>query len=585
VCRVSLIGYILISPLVSTNNNRRFGFPNREALAEGRSGMDCRGEEHDVVIIWSVTSGKRQVLMDGKEIHYSATRTGVIDHSWSSKGNHVIKVVAHAAPPLSASPGFRQYDLFIDGQSFFNMPKVYELGVRGSSDRMPGRKDYAEYDHSPSRSMAASGIPVPRTHEEEEAELQRAINASLKESRQHLSRGMDDAASAATAPVKSSAAPEVDLFDFGPPTAPAPPPSDSYSVMSYTSAPPQGAFYSNAPPPQYGVPNQNPPTSYLALPPAESAYSAPPQTNSSSYAPSSYAVPPASSYAAPSSSYAASSYAAPPSSSYAPSSYAPPPSSYGDFGPTMNDIDDPFAPKPPTHNAIANEILKSYAAPSPTGSLVNPGFETPMAAGGYYAPPQTPTYSNGGGGGYTPQPASALSMNGLAVTEEPEYLSELEKAMRKLVNIDHIDEPAEEQIKLTMRQKETVQAAKNKNKSKPLPPAALRMVGSAATLGQISEVKPKTVPNEGIMRAPPPQFWHPDAAAAGMLVVHGLNNSNGGGPPPLQLRGYVHGQQPYHHHQQQPGQMYMSPPPPPQQQQQSYPPQQQGYQPQQQYYR
>jgi hypothetical protein len=103
---------------------RRFGFSNKEALENGETGTSCRGEEHDVTIVWSVTSGKRLILADGREVHYSTNRASLLEYSWTMRGNHVLKVIAHAAPQLSATPGFRQYDLHIDGQSFFNMPKV-----------------------------------------------------------------------------------------------------------------------------------------------------------------------------------------------------------------------------------------------------------------------------------------------------------------------------------------------------------------------------------------------------------------------------------------------------------------------------
>jgi hypothetical protein len=158
-------------------------------------------------------------------------------------------------------------------------------------------------------------------------------------------------------------------------------------------------------------------------------------------------------------------------------------------------------------------------------------------------------------------------MNGGLITsgQEEENLSDLEKAMRKLVNIDHIDEPAEERMKLTMKQKEETESQKRKGKSAPLPPAANRMVGSHATLGQISQVKAKIAPKENIMKNAP-QPWDPAAAAQGMLVVHGQPNM---GPPALAPRGFgvVHGQQAYNSY----GQQAMSP-------QQGYPPQQQGYQ-------
>jgi hypothetical protein len=71
---------------------RRFGFPNKQALDEGKTGVDCRGEEHDIVIIWSITSGKRQVYFDGNEVHFSTSRAGIFQYSWSARGNHVIKV-------------------------------------------------------------------------------------------------------------------------------------------------------------------------------------------------------------------------------------------------------------------------------------------------------------------------------------------------------------------------------------------------------------------------------------------------------------------------------------------------------------
>lgn len=115
--------------------NRRFGFANPEALAAGETGTACRGEEHDVTLVWSITSGKRLILADGQEVHYSNSRSGVFDHTWTMRGNHVLKVVAHASPPLSPTPGFRQYDFYVDGQTFFSFPKVYRLGLAPNDPR------------------------------------------------------------------------------------------------------------------------------------------------------------------------------------------------------------------------------------------------------------------------------------------------------------------------------------------------------------------------------------------------------------------------------------------------------------------
>lgn len=158
--------------------------------------------EHDVTIVWSITSGKRLVLADGQEVHYSHSRNNVFDFSWTMRGNHVLKVVAHASPPLSAQPGFRQYDFFVDGQSFFTFPKVFRLGLapndpRGvSSPRSPpnmadrgrafdqGGYGYRGDERTSVRSTGSNNIAAieaPHNPDEEEAYLQEAIKNSLKE--------------------------------------------------------------------------------------------------------------------------------------------------------------------------------------------------------------------------------------------------------------------------------------------------------------------------------------------------------------------------------------------------------------------
>jgi hypothetical protein len=77
-----------------------------------------------------------------------------------------------------------------------------------------------------------------------------------------------------------------------------------------------------------------------------------------------------------------------------------------------------------------------------------------------------------------------------AVTDEEEKpLSDFEKAMKKLVNIERIDEPAEQEYKLTMMKKEEEKKTKQ-GKSKALPPVATGLVGSNATLEHIKQVKP-----------------------------------------------------------------------------------------------
>ena len=133
-------------------------------------------------------------------MHYSSSRNNVFDFSWTMRGNHVLKVVAHASPPLSAQPGFRQYDFFVDGQSFFTFPKVFRLGLAPNDPRAAGSprsppnmadrsRSYnggAAYGGATS-SVRSSGsnniaaIEAPHNPDEEEAYLQEAIKNSLKE--------------------------------------------------------------------------------------------------------------------------------------------------------------------------------------------------------------------------------------------------------------------------------------------------------------------------------------------------------------------------------------------------------------------
>lgn len=492
----------------------RFGYANQQALRDGRNGTDCRGEEHDVTIVWSLTSGKRQISMDGREVHYATNRAGLLEFNWQTKGNHVIKVTCHAAPPMSAQPGFRQYDMSIDGQSFFNMPKVFQLGVKGATaDSMPGayRTNYSSPE-PPTRTQNLKS-DAPLTREQEEADLRRAIEASIKESQQHLGE---------------NTAPQADLLGFAGPPASAGPPADARSVASYYSAPTTyGGGFQSPPPPTYSTPAPPVDNNAGAIVPAVAPpgyYQAPPAAAAPTYAASS-PVPP--SYANPAPIPPA--YASPPPtqpagfSSPPPVPPAPAPTPSMDvFGLHSAPVADPFAPKPPppvTHQDLTNAILASYQAPPPQAA-------TPGAAAGAPPPPTAAAPQTPGANGNV-----TLSMNQLTLTSADEKpKSEFEKALSNLVNIDHIDEPAEGEVKLTMMRKEEEKKKVVKGKSVPVPPRGGNMVSSNAPLSQIRRDfnAPVNKSSEGIMNAPPPGVFHPNAAQAGALVVHGQ------GPPPLQ---------------------------------------------------
>ncbi len=126
----------------------KFGFTNSEALSGGKRGAECQGIEHEVIVTWSLSSGKQAIAFDRHEVFFAvcdSTQTKV-SHSWRDENGHTFFVVAHAAnlslrtdTLLIPNPDWRQYDLFVDGVSFFHMPKLFEIGV-GLATR-PSRDD------------------------------------------------------------------------------------------------------------------------------------------------------------------------------------------------------------------------------------------------------------------------------------------------------------------------------------------------------------------------------------------------------------------------------------------------------------
>ncbi|KAL7478161.1 hypothetical protein ACHAW6_003938 [Cyclotella cf. meneghiniana] len=125
----------------------RFGFANSRALVQGKVGVDCRGVEHDVIITWSITGGKRSISVDGREIHFEAGKRGqsatnpsrradILEAAWQMPEEHVCQLMCYAYKPAIGSPEkrnkkWRQYNLTIDGRSFFELPQIFDLGLKG----------------------------------------------------------------------------------------------------------------------------------------------------------------------------------------------------------------------------------------------------------------------------------------------------------------------------------------------------------------------------------------------------------------------------------------------------------------------
>lgn len=380
----------------------RFGFANPDALAAGETGTACRGEEHDVTLVWSVTSGKRLILCDGQEVHYSNSRSAVIDFSWTMRGNHVLKVVAHATAPMSADPGFRQYDFFVDGRSFFSFPKVYRLGLTGNKTMSPDNNAPSGGNRNSSRSgMAESSgrrksttiaqIEAPHNPDEEEAYLREAIKASLEDEKRNGGPGNADA------PKISSEAADLlidfmDDFDAGGATPAAAPAGNEWALApvpvqpnnQWAQAPPPPAQqqYTMSPQPPAAPIQQQQPT-YDQYGGGSPAFAQAPPSNPFAPAPV-QAQPPVQQNYAPAAAFVG---APPPAFAQQPQQPTP---AYGGMPPAAPVASDPFNPQPPAPPAefpgtpqqpIANGHAPAAAPVQLTmGSLTSDGLLSGSAA-------------------------------------------------------------------------------------------------------------------------------------------------------------------------------------------------------------
>lgn len=153
----------------------RFGFADEDAiLSRGKSGSDCRGEEHEITINWSLASGKQQVLCDGHEIHYEVKpREITLSCSWRFRGNHVLKVVGYAKPTSMRNDKDgtkKQFDVLLDGKSFFDFLPIYALGTKPSNQvvhRIDTKKANSFYN-CPQTANSPSTVASSQSYESDE---------------------------------------------------------------------------------------------------------------------------------------------------------------------------------------------------------------------------------------------------------------------------------------------------------------------------------------------------------------------------------------------------------------------------------
>lgn len=96
---------------------------------------DFRREEHAIELIWSVKSGKTRILWNKCKISSTIREGGrneVLEFTWKTASNDVLKVIAHSSVTAGVQ---QQYDLLINGVSFFQLPHLSDLKKRNDKSK------------------------------------------------------------------------------------------------------------------------------------------------------------------------------------------------------------------------------------------------------------------------------------------------------------------------------------------------------------------------------------------------------------------------------------------------------------------
>lgn len=280
----------------------KFGVANSEALGNGLTGANCRGSEHEVIFIWSLNSGKRQILADGKDVHYSEsgqngwTSDQVFQHHFNLRVpgySQPLRCHLVTQPSNKDIPSIKPFDLRINGQSFFSFNKIFQLGtpqmvsrsIKGKGGRPVNPEDDPYCTPEERKAIAAAKLASMRDFREHEQQN----NGGMNRKEDNLINLMDDptpptpAASVAT---HGYSAASINSFGSAPPQQQPPAPAYSQSAYSNYSLGSMGAPAPvQAPPPAYGQP-----APAYGQPPAPTAYG---QPQAYGQPPAPYGQPPA----------------------------------------------------------------------------------------------------------------------------------------------------------------------------------------------------------------------------------------------------------------------------------------------------
>lgn len=452
----------------------RFGIANPESIEAGKTGVECRGREHEVTLVWSLTSGKRLVLADQKEVHFSQGRRteGKFSTSWQMQGNNVLTINAHAAPPLKQKAGWKQFDLLINGRSFGSLPRIYELGL-SSVNNNNSRSITAR----PSRTPASySNYSVDGNAEQEWAQKlheQELVHNMDRYSERHQPTYVSERRSVAmdrNNPTQASQG-------YG---APAPDFAVNHSVtvdlVSDPSLPMAGQDLISAPP---SLMEQQQQYTTQSAPDLQTHDQFQPQDEFDPNRPPSYEQ-------------------------------------------VWSSILDAYDQTP---------IGSAQPAPNQTLALTN-GEDTSADYNPTAEPVEKPKLTINT---KMHLPEEHVEFFG---NSSPAGVDEVNSAFSSLVNLDDLNSPAEAKLKKLTMMNEEKQRKNRKGSSTPLPPKAAGWnLGPSPTLSELKAIQNTSPTEQKQIMSTPKQAAYTAAPAVGALVVYGSNQNmgyNNYGPPPLQ---------------------------------------------------
>jgi len=111
------------------NDNRSFGLANTDALNEGKTGVDCRGEEHEVSLVRYPRSRKTRIFWNKRNITHlfrdANHKLDKISFAWQARRGDVFQVIVRSG---DVPQGKAHFEFYIGGIGFAQLPLLGELG-------------------------------------------------------------------------------------------------------------------------------------------------------------------------------------------------------------------------------------------------------------------------------------------------------------------------------------------------------------------------------------------------------------------------------------------------------------------------